>query len=365
MNKNKIYTRKAVSMITFIHIIVWILLFTFPLLIENSTRGIQWEAYFKRLNMPVALFLIFYSNYLIFAPRFLLKKKVSRYVIYNLILIVSIMVIMQCWYIPFIQIENNLQDTMREISQHKERPPRWVFILKDAISFTFMAGLGGVIRMSMQWQKAENARKEAEQSKMEAELNNLRNQLNPHFLLNTLNNIYALVTFDTDKAQKAIQDLSKLLRHVLYENQGTFVSLSKEIDFIQNYIELMRIRLTDNVSVSINIQVDKNSQTQIAPLIFISLIENAFKHGISPVEPSFISINISENKNEVLCEIINSNHPKNYTDKSGSGIGLEQVKKRLELLYHGQYEWKKGINENGSIYSSILSIKTNNKYIES
>lgn len=258
-----------------------------------------------------------------------------------------------------------MQNEIQGLQQHKERPPHWIFVLKDAISFTFMAGLGAVIRMSTQWQKAEDARKEAEQSKIEAELNNLRNQLNPHFLLNTLNNIYALVTFDTDKAQKAIQDLSKLLRYVLYENQETFVSLSKEIDFIQNYIELMRIRLTNNVAVSINIQVAKDSQTQIAPLIFISLIENAFKHGISPTEASFISINISENRNEVLCEIINSNHPKNYTDKSGSGIGLEQVKKRLELLYHGKYEWKKGINENGSVYSSILSIKTNNKDIES
>lgn len=224
--------------------------------------------------------------------------------------------------------------------------------------YIFMAGLGTVIRLSMQWQKAETARQEAEQSRMEAELNNLRNQLNPHFLLNTLNNIYALIAFDTDKAQQAVQDLSKLLRHVLYENRGTFVPLCKEIDFIHNYIELMRIRLVKGVSLVINIEVAKDSQTPIAPLIFISLIENAFKHGISPTEPSFISITISEREGQVVCEIANSNHPKNRSDKSGSGIGLEQVKKRLELLYPGRYEWRKGVNADGSVYTSLLAINT-------
>lgn len=183
-------------------------------------------------------------------------------------------------------------------------------------------------------------------------------QLNPHFLLNTLNNIYALIAFDTDKAQQAVQDLSQLLRHVLYENRGTFVPLCKEIDFIHNYIELMRIRLVKGVSLVINIEVAKDSQTPIAPLIFISLIENAFKHGISPTEPSFISITISEREGQVVCEIANSNHPKNRSDKSGSGIGLEQVKKRLELLYPGRYEWRKGVNADGSVYTSLLAINT-------
>ncbi len=134
----------------------------------------------------------------------------------------------------------------------------------------------------------EAARKEAERNRTEAELKNLRNQLNPHFLLNTLNNIYALIAFDTDKAQQAVQELSKLLRYVLYDNQQTYVPLGKETDFIRNYIELMRIRLSSNVQMTTQIDILPDSQTLIAPLIFISLIENAFKHGISPTERSFI-----------------------------------------------------------------------------
>lgn len=193
-------------------------------------------------------------------------------------------------------------------------------------------------------------------SRTEAELKNLRNQLNPHFLLNTLNNIYALIAFDTDKAQTAVQELSRLLRHVLYDNQQNFVTLGKEMDFIKNYIALMRIRLSSNVTVETRFDIRPDSPTEIAPLIFISLIENAFKHGISPTEPSHIRIYFSENVHEVHCEITNSYHPKSEADKSGSGIGLEQVGKRLELTYPGRYEWKHGISEDGKEYKSVLTI---------
>ena len=109
--------------------------------------------------------------------------------------------------------------------------------------------LSAAIRLSGRWVQVEAARREAEKSRTEAELKNLRNQLNPHFLLNTLNNIYALIAFDTDKAQTAVQELSRLLRHVLYDNQQNFVTLGKEMDFIKNYIALMRIRLSSNVTV--------------------------------------------------------------------------------------------------------------------
>jgi len=223
----------------------------------------------------------------------------------------------------------------------------------------FVAGLGAAIRTSLRWRQAEERLIEAERQKTEAELKNLKNQLNPHFLLNTLNNIYALIAFNSDKAQEAVQELSKLLRHVLYDNQQTFVPLEKELDFIRNYVALMRIRLPQQVEVSVNLEVDSGGALQIAPLIFISLIENAFKHGISPTVDSFISISISGHTDgTVRCEILNSNHPKSGQDKSGSGVGLEQVSKRLELIYPGHYEWIKGISENGQVYSSILTIQT-------
>lgn len=235
-------------------------------------------------------------------------------------------------------------------------PPKWIFILRDIFSMVLTVGLSAAIKMSGRWVQMDAARREAEKNRTEAELKNLRNQLNPHFLLNTLNNIYALIAFNTDKAQAAVQELSRLLRHVLYDNQQDFVTLDKEMDFIRNYIELMRIRLSANVTVETQIDIRPDSRTEIAPLIFISLIENAFKHGISPTEPSFIRIHFSESPGEVHCEITNSYHPKNETDKSGSGIGLEQVQKRLELTYPGRYNWQQGVSEDGKEYKSILVI---------
>jgi LytS/YehU family sensor histidine kinase len=238
------------------------------------------------------------------------------------------------------------------------RPPLWVEIVRDMFPLVITATVATVIRVSEEWRKSETSRKEAEKALAEAELQNLRSQLNPHFLLNTLNNIYALIAFDTDKAQESVQELSKLLRHVLYENKDQFTTMSKEMEFIQSYIELMRIRLSNNVTVETKYDLDPNSQTPIAPLIFISLVENAFKHGISPTEPSFIKIRFSEIQGIVRCLIQNSNHRKVGYDKSGSGIGLEQVQKRLDLSYPGKYTWHYGLSNDGKEYSSSLEIHT-------
>ena len=121
----------------------------------------------------------------------------------------------------------------------------------------------------------------------------------------------------------------------------------------------MRLRLSHEVKVEVDIKVDSGRNTQIAPLIFISLVENAFKHGISPTEPSFVRINLFEEIEYVHCNIQNSNFPKNREDKSGSGIGLEQVKRRLELLYPDCYKWTRSTMEEGRVYVSDLIIKIN------
>ena len=190
-------------------------------------------------------------------------------------------------------------------------------------------------------------------------MKNLHNQINPHFLLNTLNNIYALIAFDADKAQQAVQDLSRLLRHLLYDNNQDFIPLDRELEFLKNYVALMKIRLSPNVDLQFHIDIPSENPIRVAPLIFISLFENAFKHGISPVKPSFIHIKIySSGPDSLSCSIENSYFPKQRNDISGSGIGLEQVQKRLDLIYPGKYEWTKGCDENATVYKSILTIHT-------
>ena len=132
---------------------------------------------------------------------------------------------------------------------------------------------------------------------------------------------------------------------MLYENDSDFVHLVDETNFLKNYVNLMRIRVSSNVDVKMNIDIPQDCHACIAPMIVISLVENAFKHGISASEPSYISIDIKASNDKIECEIRNSNFPKTQSDHSGHGIGLKQVAKRLELAYNGNYKWEKWTDE--------------------
>ena len=153
-----------------------------------------------------------------------------------------------------------------------------------------------------------------------------------------------------------VHDLSRLLRYVLYESSHPKVPLEKELDFISNYVELMRIRLPEHVRLSTDIDRESSTGVFIAPLLFISLIENAFKHGVSNNKPSFIDMSIRVDGGKLICRIENSSFPKESKDKSGSGIGLVNLKKRLALLYPGNYSFTS--EQRGENYFSelILSI---------
>ncbi len=335
------------------HLIGWGLLFGFPFFFFSRNGEVfNWLVYLRHCMVPFFFLVVFYLNYFLLIPKYLFNGQVKQFLLINLLIIVVVSVGLHFWQI----YSYSLLAADKEPNKH-HGPPAWVFFTRDLLSMMLTAALSVAIKMTSQWMRIENGRREAEKERTETELKNLRNQLNPHFLLNTLNNIYALIAFDSDKAQLAVQELSRLLRYVLYDNQQTYVPLSKEMDFIRNYIELMRIRLSDNVKVETQISIHPDSQTEIAPLIYISLIENAFKHGISPTEPSFIHIAFSETDKEVICHISNSNHPKTETDKSGSGVGLEQVGKRLELLYPGRYQWNRCVSEDGKVYTSELIIR--------
>jgi LytS/YehU family sensor histidine kinase len=147
-----------------------------------------------------------------------------------------------------------------------------------------------------------------------------------------------------------------MLRHILYDYQQTTVPLKDEVTFLENYVNLMRIRLPDAVDIKFNTMINVPDSVQIAPMLFISLIENAFKHGISPTKPSFIHIEITAQGHTLVCDIRNSNYPKTAQDRSGHGIGLQQVQRRLELAYHNHYTWEKGVSDNQKVYQSTITI---------
>ena len=230
-----------------------------------------------------------------------------------------------------------------------------IFVLRDIFNLAIFSTMATALVLAFRWQHNEDARLEAEAARSDAELRNLRSQVNPHFLLNTLNNIYALTAIDQTRAQDAIMQLSQLLRHILYDNQEAEVPLKDEIKFLENYINLMKIRLSGNVDVRFDSNVSR-PDLRVAPLLVVSLVENAFKHGISPTEPSFVHVSLSTDNNQLVCRIENSNHPKTESDRSGHGVGLEQVQQRLDLSYDGQYEWEKGPSADGKTYLSKITL---------
>lgn len=342
MGENK----KALQVL--IHLIVWGITFCFPLFF-SSKEGISWSWYLGYFFIPVAFMLVFYSNYFLLIEKLLFRKKMLQFIVLNIALILLVELCLDWW------MDYHHTYFMGDKSDHP-RPPKSMFVVRDYTMMILVAGLSVAIKMTGNWYRMESERRELEKGRAEAELKNLKNQLNPHFLFNTLNNIYSLISFSPEKAQHAVHDLSRLLRYVLYDNNQNFVPLMKEIEFVNNYIALMKIRLPRNARLETDIFVESN--VLVAPLLFISLIENAFKHGVSPMAPSFIDIELkTAATGEVICHIENSFFPKDRQDKSGSGIGLENLKKRLDLLYPHRHILKTEICDNRYIAELRIRIE--------
>jgi sensor histidine kinase YesM len=330
-----------------LHIMFWAVFFMqYIFLVPKGESLLDINAMLHRLLRPISMFIIFYINYLWLAPNYYLNKKYRRFFIINTTIIILVSLAMQ-----------HIMEHPAPNVTHPSPPLQihLVFIVRHAMEQIVFAALATMIRLSLKWQSIHEVAQEMEKEKTEAQLLSLRSQIRPHFLLNTLNNIYALIAFDQPKAQRAVMSLSSMLRQMIYGNTENAISIKKEVEFIENYVKLMKIRLPDNVKVDMVAEIPKRGDNiMIAPLIIISLVENAFKHGVSPTEPSFISININATAERIVCDICNSNFPKNDKDRSGHGIGLQLVESRLQLYYKGKHTWEKKIENN--IYKSKIII---------
>ena len=329
------------------HLAFWAFLFLSPLTYWRGT-GFNFVHYMLTCMQPLVVMVVFYLNYLVLAPKLFVAGKHRYDLLINVVLLISLGTLVHYWmdfvngmFVPGYRD----QDTVGTLS----------YIARDVLNLAIFAAGATALALARRWVTADQKLKEMEAARAQAELRNLRNQINPHFLLNTLNNIYALTAFDTAKAQEAIQVLSKMMRHILYDYQKPMIPLKEEIDFLENYVKLMRIRLPQSVEVTFN-AVQPTGTVEVAPMILISLVENAFKHGTSPTEKSFVHINISTNGQQLICDIQNSNNPKTASDHSGHGIGLQQVERRLQLAYPDRYTWEQGTRDNAKTYYSTITI---------
>ena len=297
----------------------------------DSTRSAM--TFWSSFHMLMPICLVYLINYFLLVPKLLFRKQIVWFVVLNLVLLTLL-------NLPSFVPRGEIPEPLREHIQRRDilafRIPTLISAGFFQLVFIFLAiGARSIIRSNdIQFQLQEEKRKTAE-----AELTWLKHQLNPHFLFNTLNNISSLTQIDPDKAQESIGQLSDTLRYALYDTDVEKVPLSGEVSFMDNYVHLMQLRCNEMTDVSTSWQVP-SGDVKIAPLLFISPIENAFKHGVNARMKSFVHIGLHPEGKDLVFTCENSLFEKTGEDHIGSGIGVENLKRRLELIYPDAYSYE-------------------------
>lgn len=314
-----------------LYLMVWMVIILVPVLNSKMLE----EVHVSLENILIAwlkiapYLLIFIIHNSLIAPRLLLRK--HRYVWY---LVVNLLTITAVFSLVSIYEKYAPYDTEPYILNGKASFTDLAIYWNILLGF-FMTGLNMGIKLLYRSLRDEQQMEELKRQNLQAEMDYLRYQINPHFFMNTLNNIHALIDIDTEYAKSAVIELSKMMRYVLYESGSETISLKKDIQFIENYIELMRIRYDSSIDICLDYPATIPNKVAIPPLLLIVFVENAFKHGVSYNHASFIHIRIGYRDDAVTAVISNSRHEKSRPGTTG--IGLENVKKRLALIYQDNY----------------------------
>ncbi|MFK7937590.1 MAG: sensor histidine kinase [Saprospiraceae bacterium] len=309
------------------HSIMWLFLLLFLLLINGMNQGF----FFTLTNQLVSLFfyaIIIYFNLFYLIPNYLTKKKFLNY---SLLLIASVLVItpikVMALYLKFTNYPAAQQELVNSLHYN--------FLVTY-----FIVGSSTIFKIVTDWVRHLRERQELQTQTMQSELRFLKSQINPHFLFNTLNNLYALTLKKDDKAPEIVIKLSEMMRYMLYECNEKQVMLSKEVQYIQNYLDLERLRQKKDVNINFEVQGNISDQ-RVAPLMFIPFLENSFKHGLNAsIDRGFVNIYLNVENKEIDFFIENSKAPAlpQISHKRSGGIGLVNVRRRLDILYPGRHE---------------------------
>jgi len=325
---------------TIIYTVVWVLLFLAPvveLLIFYDSEHPIWikRGLMDALGGLLAFLIVFLIHNHVLAPMLVKRKKVTQYLI-GCIAVIVLFQTYHCMHKPSDMPRGPKPDAAGWVAPPPPngRPP----IDKHDISmFTIvimMLGANLGVKSYFQNEAEKKHLAKLREQSLQQELSFLRYQINPHFIMNTLNNIHALVDIDPDQAKDSIVDMSRMMRYLLYESDNHSVSLNKSIIFLKKYLNLMKLRYTDMVNVNLDVPEACSEDIVIVPLVFIPFVENAFKHGVSYDKPSTIDIDIEKKGDRLLfhCHNTKSNVKHEY-----GGVGLSNVTKRLELIYGNDY----------------------------
>lgn len=362
-------TKKRIWTRIMIHLVAWIVLLGLP---YYSMKRFGFDMFFL-LSMYAIITIngmIFYINYLILVPRFFFQKKKYKYYLSAFALIVCFFFVTDlAARVMFRQHPGKWEGRGNEAAMEQGYPgePAKDALAKPGHPFStahimgygwsslFLVFFSLGLRVLERQSKIEKIQEELELERLNSELAFLKNQINPHFFFNTLNNIYSLIGSSKTDSREAVLKLSKLMRYLLYESEQGKTLLSQEISFMGNYIDLMKLRTSDKVKLNVDFP-ESVGEITIEPLLFIPFIENAFKHGISYREKSFIDISMELTGSGIIFRCSNSMHKgqEDPVNTNHKGIGLENVKKRLNLLFPAKHELK--INQTDDRYDVTLEI---------
>lgn len=337
------------------HIAFWAVYFTFWVLFFHIRQ--DWSASVMNATITVAIHsLVSYFNIYVLFPKFLKRKEYLNYTL-SIMLSVSL----ACFMLVIIYLSVNTISL-----ESKESVWSWKFFGSNAISISYTVAITMSLKMVKQWYEREKMTRNLEKINTETELKYLKSQINPHFLFNSLNSIYALTLKKSDMAPELVLKLSEILRYVLYEAREKYVDLEKEVNYVQSYLDLEKMRHGDRLKVTFE-QTGELKGKQIAPMLFLTFIENSFKHGIhSRAGEGFVEVVISVTDHHLHFEIRNSKPGRANRPINGAagGIGLENVRKRLELLYPERYELEVAESTDNYVVRLDMNLNVNEEYHE-
>lgn len=371
-NERKLLNIKIIESIVFM--VIWMGIFSIPFFQHRVNNVVDWNKAMPEWIQIFSFLVIFILNVFVLVPKLLFQKKYLSYIALSLttiLFVVGISVSLGVYLTPSqplsmppmelgpgmppMELGTKMPAPLgyRTPDRPKEKSIYMTFADNLIIAILILAA-GTAFKLVLKWLNEEGRRKDVEKEQLKTELALLRHQVSPHFFMNTLNNIHALIDINTETAKDAVIRLSTLMRYLLYDTVQGQTSLRKEMEFIESYITLMQLRFSKKVNISF--EMPQNiPDIQIPPMLFISFIENAFKHGVSYQTDSFVIFKLEITDKQLICFIKNSKHKnKEKFDESYSGIGLTNIQKSLELLFHDNYILD--IHENDKEFEVQLTI---------